>query len=801
MHQILPHSALKRTIDEQTLDTNLLYQSVTPQNAKPISFGQERAIEALELGLHIQQRGYHIFAVGASGTGRTSTIRAHLQERARGEATPSDILLVYNFDDRDRPLALELPAGEAHRVKTIYDRLVDELLRDLEKGFEGDAYSREKEKIDQAHEARIDTALTEAKAAAAEVGFILSRNQSALQLTVADPDGNPLDESVYENLSAEDREALEAQAETLQPDIEKAVRKVRLIERETDKAVEMLMRRTGDQIISPLLQTALADAEHLDSIKDHLQQLKNDVLDRLDRLVGADAEGEQEGESNMSMRRRLLAEEEDSGLDEPALLRYRVNVFVSHEPGSGAPVVSDEHPTMANLFGRIVHHPRAGDTTTDHTRVRAGSLYKANGGYLIISAQDLLSQPASWEALKRALKGRKIDLDDPGEQGRMVTIASLRPQATRLHMKVCLIGTPELYYMLSHDPEFSKLFKVKVDFDLEMEHNAHNVDGYHRFLVGLTQDEGLKPLTASAAARLIEHAIRIADDQDKLTTRFGWIADLLREASFYATRRDATHIDKQDVLAALKGRRSREGFVEKRVLDEFHTGRVRLEVDGAVVGQINGLTVLEMGRYAFGMPARITCRVGAGKHRLISIERESHMSGSIHIKGTQIIRGILMDRFGQNRPLNLMATFCMEQSYSDIDGDSASMAETLALMSALSGIPIQQKWAVTGSIDQRGIIQTVGGINEKLTGFYRAAQSLNAHNPVAAIIPRANAKDLMLEEEVIEACEQGRFVIHTVDTLEDAVELLMDTPYEEVHRRVANRLDEYNKALQGYLIS
>ncbi len=775
---------LTRRFDAASLPIETFYQNTELASAQPSSAGQSRAIRALSLGLSIKQKGYNVFVVGASGTGRTSSIRGHLKDRARSEATPGDVVLVYNFDDRDRPRAIELPAGVGPRVQRVYNELVEGMLRELEKAFEGEQHNEKLQAMEKKHDDHIETLLEEARAAAEKVGFILSRNQGSIQLAIRGEDGLPVDEDVYAQLDAEAKKALEDAAESLQPTMEEALRRVKQYERQADQSLELLLRETASNMLNPLFESASEEVNDLPEIIAHLRQAYDDVLNRIESFTMDPNEQDQSEEQKRtrSLRRRLLDEEEDSDTEEPTLLRYRVNVFVARQTDSGAPVIECNHPIMSNLFGRIVHHVRGGDTATDHTKIRAGELYQANGGYLVISVQDLLQQPQVWEALKRALKNGEIDLDDPGDSSRMVTVAMLRPQSIPLKVKVCLIGTPEFYYMLSRDPEFSKLFKVKVDFDLEMDVDDENIERYLRFMAGVTLDEGLAGVTPDGAARILEHSVRIALDQRKLTTRFGWIADLIREASYLARRNGRDEIDRNAVEEALAARREREGYLEKRILEDIASGRVLIQCSGEEVGQINGLTVLEMGRYAFGQPARITCSVGAGKHNILSVEREADLSGPFHTKGTQIIRGILLNRFGNDVPLNLAATFSMEQNYSEIDGDSASLAETLAMLSALSRVPIRQDIAVTGSIDQRGQVQAVGGLNEKIEGFFRTCKALGSTGPKGVVMPAANARDLCLSSAVVRAVEEGDFAVYTIQNLEEACELMLGRPWDEQGR-------------------
>jgi len=749
------------------------------RHGRPGALGQERALAALDLGLGLRERGFNIFVVGASGTGRTSTVRELLEEKAKNESAPSDIVLLYNFADRDRPLAVLVPAGQGPGIKKRYDVFVERMLLSLEKAFESDTYIDRRSQLDQSHQDKTDAFLEPIDAACHEKGFILSRTGSALTLSVADAEGNPLSEEAYESLSDEQRTALEASATELQGDLEDALRKIRALEKETDEAIERLARETAVSVVHPLIDEVKHDLKHTSPrVLEHLDDVEKDILERLRRLVPeshAIEEGGEEAQAEPRTAKRLSEEEEDGDRDEPALLRYRVNVLVGHNPKGGAPVVLETLPTLSNLIGRIEHKVRSGETSTDFTRIKAGALYRANGGYLLLHAADLLRDPAAWEGIKRALKNRQIELDDPGEPGRMVSMAALRPEPVRLSVKIVLVGTPELYYSLSRgDPDFSKLFKVKVDFETEMNRSTERLRHYMRFLAGLAHEENLLPLSLAGAGRVLEHAARLCDDQDKLTTRFGEIADLVREASFYAQKTAAKEVGREHVKQALLARADREGFIELKMREDIAQRRISIHTDGRVTGQVNGLTVIDLGSYAFGMPVRITCRVGAGKGEIVDIERETELGGPIHTKGTLILKGILLDRFGQDTPLCLQATLCMEQSYSDIDGDSASLAETCALLSALTGVPLRQDVAMTGSIDQLGNAQAVGGVNEKIEGFFRVCRTRDPEGKTSheVIIPKSNARDLMLDEEVVEACTAGHFRVTAVETVEDAMEVL-----------------------------
>jgi lon-related putative ATP-dependent protease len=786
MISTLKKSDLRWSIDESKLNVAHLNANKNEASARPGGLGQSRALSALDLGLGIQERGYNIFVVGAAGTGRTSTVRSVVKERAQSKSTPSDIILIYNFEDRDRPHAVQVDAGDGPTIKARYDALVEEMVAALEKTFESDSFANEQQELERIHQEKTDALLEDIQEKAKASGFLLTKSRGTLSLGVADKEGAALSEEAYDELPTEEKEALEEKAESLQSGLEDMLRKIRILEKAHDETIANLLRATASTCVDPIFVASQESLQQYDFLVAHLGQAKEDVLTRLSRIA-PDHHVEDSGDddstpTSSAQWHHMFNDEDDADHDEPSLLRYRVNVLVTHKKDSGAPVVQETHPTTGNLLGRIIHRTRmGGDTASDFTRIKAGALYRANGGYLIIQAQDLLRDPTAWEGLKRALKNREIELDDPGEPGRMVTIASLRPEPVALALKILLIGTPDLYYTLARaDPDFGKLFKVKVDFDVEMKKDQDGIDRYLKFIVGITDDEKLLDVSTTGAGRILEHAARVSHNQEKLTTRFGWIADLLREANFFAGSSDANTIDRVHINKALAARKEREGFIEFRMRDDITNGKVRIDTAGAVVGQTNGLTVVDLGSYQFGMPVRVTSRVGAGKGEIIDIERETDLGGPIHTKGTMILRGILLDRFGQEVPLRLTGTICLEQSYSDIDGDSASLAEACALLSALAKAPISQRFAMTGSIDQRGQVQSIGGVNEKIEGFFQVTQSTRkpAECP-SVIIPASNQKDLMLDEELVKAVDDGRFAVYAAEKLEDVLELLTGLPWDQ----------------------
>jgi lon-related putative ATP-dependent protease len=744
-------------------------------------------MRALDVGLGIRERGFNIFVVGAPGTGRTSTVRHILKERARTEKRPDDWVLLYNFDDADRPAAVRLPAGTAVQVRKDVDQVLTRLGTELTKTFESDAYRRRRQLLVERHAAKTEKRLSVVEREARRRGFALQRSPSGLTLGPA-LRGKPMSEEEFHRLSAQERERLQEQGAAVEELLDEAMRSIRALERETDAALGAMDKDVARGVVAPLMGELAERYRDQQVLKAHFQRVVEDIVEHVPDLrppEEPEAPSAQEGVPPGGgppepPRPPPMAPPGDPSFgepQEPLTTRYRVNVLVDNRSQRGAPVVEETHPTMLNLLGRIEHRLRGGETVTDFTRIKAGALHRANGGYLLVDAVELFREPLAWEGLKRALKNRALEIEDPTEPGRMMSIASLRPEPIPLEVKVIIVGTPDLYYQLAKaDPDFQKLFKVKADFDVEMVRDAERLKGYGSFVVALAREEGLGTFEAGGLCKVLEHAARLASDRRKLTARFGEIADLVREASFWAHKRRSRRMAARDVLAALEAQRDRERFLEERMREAVEDGSIRIETRGSVVGQVNGLTVVELGSYAFGQPTRITARVFVGRRGVQDIEREVDLGGPVHTKGVLILQGFLGDRFGKRRPLRMGATLCMEQNYTEVEGDSASLAEAVALLSALSGVPVRQGLAITGSMDQLGNVQPVGGVNEKIEGHFDTCRKrLDGHQGV--VIPERNVLELMLREDVIEAAAAGRFSVHPVKTLEEVVELAMGVPF------------------------
>lgn len=722
--------------------------------------GQERAIKAMEFGLRIKRTGYNIFITGYTGTGRSSYALTAVQQIAAQEPRPDDWIYVYNFNNPSEPLALNLPAGEG----AIFCRRVEELLDDLKqaipKAFDTEDYERQKAALVKEFQQLRSERLEELNQAAMEQGFALKRTSAGF-VTVPLLNGEQLSEEEYAKLEQPVKEELEKRSTAVQLKAMEIMRRIQSAERELKEKLKELDQRIAIAATGHLFNEILEKYSAFPKVQRYLKALQEDVLSNLSEF----RTDEEEQPFPLAWLQRQGREQ--------AELRYKVNLFVDHRETKGAPVVYETNPSYYNLMGRMEYENRLGAVVTDFTMIKAGALHRANGGYLILQANDVLSGLQSWEALKRTLKTKEIRIENLGEQFAMVTVSTLRPQPIPLQLKVIMIGSPLLYQLLySYDEDFRKLFKVKVDFDVEMDLNDDNLSKMAGFIAYHCKRDRLRHFDREAVAKTIEYSARLAENQDKLSTRFNEIVELLYEADAWAGIEGEEVVRGDHVKKALAEKMERSNRYEQKILEAIEKGQLLLDFEGAKVGQVNALSVIDLGNYQFGRPSRVTCTVSPGRRGIINIERESKLSGKIHDKGVLILGGYLTRCYGSKVPLNLSASLCFEQSYSSVEGDSASAAELFALLSSISGIPLKQNFAVTGSINQNGEIQPVGGINSKIEGFYAACKIKGLTGDQGVIIPRANMKNLVLNEEVLEAVANGRFHIYAISSVDEGMELL-----------------------------
>jgi lon-related putative ATP-dependent protease len=716
--------------------------------------GQPRAFKALELGCEVSGFGYNIFILGMPDSGRTTLTRGYLQLRAASGPTLKDWCYVNNFDNPRRPRALQLPAGLAVELRKEMRLLVAECKLGVPRVFASEEYTRERDRLVNAMKAKLEQELTQLEEFINRYNFILIKTPYGLFLGPG-IHGKPIKPEEFENLNAEQKEKLNQLQDRLSTHLDKTLAKLRDIEQTTKEEIQELDLRTALFIIRPIIDKRREKFANIQPVQEYLDQVQTDLIHSIDQL-------------------RPNGQKENNPLEERAwAIRYNVNVLVDHTNHSSAPVIIENQPTYHNLLGTIEHDIFLGASYTDFSQIRPGALHKANGGYLILPARDVLINPYAWEGLKRVLRDREIRMLELGSQMGLISTATLDPEPIPVNVKVILVGTPTLYYLIhAYDEDFAKLFKIRAEFATRMERNPQSESDYALYVRSVIDANKLPPFDRTAVARIIEHGARMVGDQDKLSTQFGIIADLICEAAYWARKRNQTFVDAPAVQKALDERSYRSNLIQERIQDMIREKLLIVDVDGSTVGQINALSVLSLGDYSFGRPCRVTASVCAGQAGVVDIERQARLGGPIHTKGVLIISGFLGKCYGQSHPLNLTASLTFEQSYDEIDGDSASAAELIALLSALADIPIDQSKAITGSVNQHGQIQAIGGVNEKIEGFFETCRQNGLTGRQGVIIPYANRRNLMLKKEVREAVSRGGFHIWAVKTVDEVVLLL-----------------------------
>jgi len=727
------------------------------------SIGQDRALAAIEFGLGIPNNGFNIFILGEPGTGRSSTIEQLLLQRAADEPVPADWCYVNDFEDGTRPGHIQLPAGMGRQLHKAVEEMIARLGEEIPKVFESREYEEAKTRISETYQEKNRERFQSLDERVNQEGFTLQRTVHGMVL-VPLKDEHPLSQQEYEALSSEEKAALDEKGNQLKSQLNEVVREIRQIEGEMREATVAVEKEILLSSIAHLFDNLEKKYAAYPEVSAHLERCKKDIQDRIDEF--RPAQGPQISIPGIHM-----------GRQEPSFDRYRVNLFVDNGELSGAPVVIEANPTYFNLFGRIEHIIQMGNASTNFTMIKAGALHRANGGYIILDCREVLLNTFSYEALKRCIRNQEIKIEDMAEQFRLIATVTLKPQPVPLHCKIVLIGNPMLYYLLYQlDPDFRKYFKVKADFDRMMKNTRENVQRYARFVATKCQRENLLPFEPSGVARLIEHAARLIEDKTRLSSRFIDLADLIREAAYYAEKEGCDHVGRDQVTRAIAAKIYRSNKMEERIQEFIDEGTILVDTEGEVIGQLNGLSVLQMGDYSFGRPTRVTVRTWMGKGGLVNIEREARLSGPIHDKGVMILTGFFGDRFAREQPLALAASIAFEQSYSGIEGDSASSTELYGLMSALSDLPVRQGVAVTGSVNQLGQIQPIGGVNEKIEGFYAVCKAKGLTGEQGVIIPVQNVKNLLLNADVVEAVRAERFHVWAVSTIDEGIEILTGFP-------------------------
>jgi lon-related putative ATP-dependent protease len=760
--------------------------------------GQDRAVRALQFGLKIKDGSFNIYVSGMSGTGRKTTIVSFLKEKAKEMPIPPDWIYVVNFKDPNQPNALKLPAGKGIQFRDDMNKFTDELKKELQKAFESEDYSQKRTSTLKKFEDEKNQLWQTINQKANDAGFLLQRSPVGIAM-VPVINGQPIADDQFASLPPKIREQIRERRESIQDEFRSAFRQFRDNDKNAEMAVEKFNKEVATYAMDHLLATLIEKFGEYPEVKEFLDDVKNDILSQLTIILTS---GQPQQQQALPFFMQGIAEDPTN--------RYKVNLLVDNSELKGAPVITELSPTQPHLFGLVQKEARFGALLTDYTMIRAGSAHKANGGFLVIPVEDLLMDPVAWDSLKKMITSRKLTVEDIAQRLGYIATKTLTPEPIPFDAKVILVGSPDIYYALYRlDPEFKEIFKVKVDFDTTMERNEANVKMYASFICSLCTKENLRHLDQSGIAAVVEYSSRLAADQEKLSTWFANVSDIIKEATHYAEEDDSKLTMDKHIEKALEERVYRSNLIEQKMEKMIEEGTILIDTTSEKVGQINGLSVLSLGDFSFGKPSRITVSVGLGKKGIIDIEREAQMGGPIHTKGVQILSGFLNDRYAKEAPLSLTARLVFEQSYSGVEGDSASSTELYGILSALSGKPIKQHFAVTGSVNQKGEVQAIGGANEKIEGYFQLCKARGLKGNHGVVLPASNVKHLMLKQEVVDAIKDGKFHIYPVLTIDEGIEVLTGIPagtigkdgrYPEgsINRICQDQLNDMAEKVKGY---
>jgi lon-related putative ATP-dependent protease len=758
--QPLEASELRRMVNPASLG----FKTTDELHPNTGLIGQDRALKAIQFGANIKSHDFNIFVLGPPASGKTTAVKAHLGPKAAEAPTPPDWAYVYNFDNPNRPRALQLPHGRAKDLAKGMVAALDELRSVLPSLFEAEDYQVRRRAIDEQFRSGQEEALEALNSRAQNQNIAILRTPTGFTMAPMH-EGKVVKPEVFNALPETMRKEVEHKIEALQRDLEAILERMPKADKKRRADLSVLNEDVAKRAVSEALDDLVAAFSDVPHVRDYIRAAGQDLTRNVALFLTT---GEEEN--------AIVRQPVDTARD-ARFRRYMVNVMVSNggRTAAGAPVVEELNPIHGNIIGRVEHVAEMGTFMTDFLLIKPGALHRANGGYLLLDARKLLLSPFAWEALKRALKAREIRLEQPAEAAGFspVSTQSLDPEPIPLDVRVVLIGDRELYYLLAaHDPDFAGLFKVQADFDDTIARSAENDHAYARVIASIIKEHGLKPFEAAAVARIIDEGARLADDREKLTIEIGRIADIVREADYWSSQAKRKLTTKQDVARAIDEQIQRADRLRDRAQETIARGVVLVDTEGSQVGQINALSVIQLGSFAFGRPSRITARVRVGGGRVVDIEREAKLGGPLHSKGVMILWGFLAGRYALDAPLALAATLVFEQSYGGVDGDSASAAELFALLSALAEQPIRQSLAVTGSVNQHGEIQAIGGVNEKIEGFFDVCRARGLNERQGVLIPKSNVQHLMLREDVVEAVKHGQFAIYPIATIDEGIEVL-----------------------------
>ncbi len=759
----VPVNKLRLIFDTEYMENN----KKKKDNLEKTIVGQDRAIQALEFGLNIKSPGFNIYASGMPGTGKETAVKDYIDKIASDAPIPPDLCYVNNFKDPYHPHSLLLPAGQGTVLAKEVNNLVETARQEIPRAFSSDDYIAQREKAASRYNEEKQKLFNDLNQKASDRGFTIQSSASGF-LLLPQKDGSPMQDQDLQSLSEEEKKKLFAIKKELEEELKYTIREVRNIDLKMAEEIKEMDQKVAMFAVEHLFQNLLDKFMDTEIVIEFLKEMRNNMMENI-QLFRQQGQQQQQQQQQQQALPFPMTFNQEAGFKQ-----YRVNVIVDNSGLKGAPVVLELNPTYNNIFGRIEKETQFGGLVTDFTMIKGGSLHNANGGYFVLKVEELLKNPFTWESLKRVIKSGQLEIEEPGERLGYVATKTLRPEPVTLEVKFILIGSPMLYHLLYNmDTEFRELFKVKADFDTTMARNDENIRKYFDFIQSFCQKEDFRSLDDEATAKIVEYGSRLANDQDKLSTQFAEIADIIREACFYAESSEKGNFVKAEhINKAIESRVYRSNMIQNKMQEAIERDFLLIDTTGEKVGQINGLSVLQLGDYSFGKPTRITCSIGLGKTGIIDIEREAKLGGRFHTKGVMILSGYLTAIYAREIPLTLSARLVFEQSYSEVDGDSASSTELYALISALADIPLKQNLAVTGSVNQKGEIQSIGGVNEKIEGFFELCKARGLTGDQGVIIPKSNEKNLMLKEPVVEAASKGKFHIYAISTVEEGIELL-----------------------------
>ena len=744
-----------------------LFNFDTTDTLEPINtgIGQERGIKALEFGLNVDINGYNIYLEGPSGVGKTMYTKHYLDTISKKKKVPQDWCYVYNFDNPNEPVAIPLAAGQGKEFKEAMDRFITDIKRDIKETFGNEDFEKEKNLLKQEYETKRTILMDKLNATSIQYGFQVKSAKNGIYMMPV-INGRTIEEEEFEKLDEQTKKDFEEKSSIVQQHVMEAITQIKQIQSEADKKVNEWQSNVALLTVNAHINYIKSNFKRNKKINKFLDDVKKDVLKNISAFLSSD--DDKQNHPQPQPQRQEISK---------PWLNYRVNLFIDNSTREGAPVIMDSNYSYPNLFGKLEYENYYGSLKTDYTMLKPGLLHIANGGYLIMQATDILSNQLCYETLKKVLRTKELGIENLVDQHSSMVMVSLKPEPIPLNLKVILIGNDSIYQtLISVDNEFKKLFKIKVEFEDDAPFSQENMNKLAQVVHGFCLAEELPPLDKSGMAKIIEFASRLADDQSKLSTRFSEITQVVGEAATLAKLRREKIITGKTVDDALKQRLERAQKYSEKYIEMIDSHTLLIDTSGFKVGQINGLTVMNLGSYSFGLPARITASTYVGKNGIINIEREVDMSGSSHSKGVYILTGYLGEMFAQDIPLSLTASICFEQLYNGVDGDSASSTELYAILSSLSGIPINQAIAVTGSVNQKGEIQPIGGVNDKIEGFFKICKSRGLDGTQGVMIPKLNIKNLNLSDEVVEAVRIHKFHIYAIETIEQGIELLTGVP-------------------------